>query len=80
MNKEQLLEKFKLMFPSWAPHIASYKKIGSKTLAIEFNIGPVKKVSRVFLYNNPDNWQFGTKLWRKRPKKMKKKPRKNSTS
>ena len=46
----------------------SYKKIGSKCLAIRFNNG----TSRVFLFENPNNWHFGTKLWRKRPDKFEK--------
>lgn len=77
MNKDQLFEAFTELFPDWAKKASSYKKIGSKTLAIKFIISVeenmVNEVSRVFLYNDPNNWQFGTKLWRKRPKRLQKK-------
>lgn len=77
MNKEQLFEAFKELFPDWAKKATSYKKIGSKTLAINFvtsvDENTACEESRVFLYNNPNNWQFGTKLWRKRPEKLQKK-------
>lgn len=78
MSKEQLFEKFTEMFPEWAERVVNYKKIGSKCLAIKFiqfgeTVTDQTEISRVFLYDNPDNWQFGTKLWRKRPKRLKKK-------
>ena len=79
MSKEQLYEAFTELFPDWAQIATSYKKIGSKTLAIEFTefMGNVEiKTSRVFLYNDPNNWQFGTKLWRKRPENRVKKEEK----
>ena len=77
MNKEQLFDAFKELFPDWAKKATSYKKIGSKTLAIKFvtsvEENKVNEESRVFLYNDPNNWQFGTKLWRKRPEHLQKK-------
>lgn len=77
MSKEQLFDAFKELFPDWAKKATSYKKIGSKTLTIKFEESvddeKVMETSRVFLYNDPNNWQFGTKLWRKRPEKMQKK-------
>lgn len=77
MNKEQLFDAFKELFPDWAKKKISYKKIGSKTLAIKFVTSvegnKVNEESRVFLYNDPNNWQFGTKLWRKRPEHLQKK-------
>lgn len=78
MNKEQIFEAFKELFPNWAARTMSYKKIGAKTLVIKFineNDGDKVK-SRVFLYIDPDNWQFGTKLWRKRPEHLTKKEEK----
>lgn len=66
MSKEKLYTAFEELFPDWAERVTSYKKIGSKCLAIKFNNG----TSRVFLFENLDNWQFGTKLWRKRPDKL----------
>lgn len=80
MNKEQLFEAFQQLFPEWAKKATTYKKIGSKTLAIKFE-EPVDdqkatETSRVFLYNDLNNWQFGTKLWRKRPERKEKKTKK----
>lgn len=71
MTKHELFMAFTGMFPNWADTAIGYKKIGSKTLAITFK-GDVSTYSRVFLYNDPDNWQFGTKLWRKRPDRLEK--------
>lgn len=63
MTKEVIFGKFAEMFPLIAPDVKSYKKIGSKTISIRMNNGK----TRTFLYNNPDNWNFGTKPWRKKP-------------
>lgn len=68
MSREELFAAFEELFPDWAKKATSYKKIGSKCLAIRFNNG----TSRVFLFENPNNWHFGTKLWRKRPDKAEK--------
>lgn len=79
MNKEELFKAFQELFPEWAKLATSYKKIGSKTLAITFDtwthpgLEEKKEVSRVFLYVDQNNWHFGTKLWRKRPEKIEKK-------
>lgn len=69
MSREELFAAFEELFPDWAKRATSYKKIGSKCLAIRFNNG----TSRVFLFENPNNWHFGTKLWRKRPDEAEKK-------
>lgn len=81
MNKEELFKAFVALFPNWETSVISYKKIGSKTLAIKFSRQSLleetdqndTEISRVFLYIDPNNWQFGTKLWRKRPDKLQKK-------
>lgn len=72
MNKEQLFDMFRAFFPEWAKYVIKYKKIASRTLAIWFKYKGVE-CSRVFLYIDQDNWQFGTKLWRKRPERLEKK-------
>lgn len=75
MSKEELMAAFRVLFPYWYVKVRHYKKIGSHTLAIQFvdNVdGKFCSYSRVFLYYGPDNWQFGTKLWRKRPAPIKK--------
>lgn len=69
MTKEQLFDAFKILFPNFVEGVKSYRKIGSKTIAIEFKEGK----SRVFLFVDNDNWHFGTKLWRKRPDVLTKK-------
>lgn len=63
MTKEFIFEKFKEMFPNYAEHVKSYKKIGSKTISLRMEDGS----TRTFLYNNPNNWNFGTRPWRKKP-------------
>lgn len=77
MNKDELFQVFHEMFPDYAKNVTSYKKTGSRTLAVKFKqeVDDQKEteVSRVFLYINPNNWQFGTKLWRKKPEHLKKK-------
>lgn len=75
MSKEQLFNVFADLFPDWARTAVSYKKVGSKTLAIKFvqfgdTVADKKEISRVFMYYSPNNWQFGTKIWRKRPDKI----------
>lgn len=74
MNKDELFEVFKDMFPNWVDKVVDYRKIGSRVLAITFKIeggnNTTGEVSRVFLYVSPENWQFGTKLWRKRPERL----------
>lgn len=80
MTKEELFDNFKILFPDQVNRVVSYKKIGSKSLAIRIakyitTSGAVSEDSdsRVFLYYDPNDWQFGTKLWRKRPERKKKK-------
>lgn len=70
MSKEELFKVFSCMFPEWGKMATRYKKIGSCVLAIWF-VDPEtgKEGSRVFFYRNRNNWQFGTKLWRKRPER-----------
>ncbi len=65
MSKEEIFNMFKVMFSDWAEFATGYHKIGSRCIAITFDDGG-HVCSRVFLYISADNWQFGTKLWRKR--------------
>lgn len=62
MNKDELYKAFLELFPHWEGEVEKYKKIGSKALQIRTRFR-----SYVFLYYDEKNWQFGTKLWRKRP-------------
>lgn len=67
MTGEDLYNAFKEMFPGYAEKTIAYKKIGSRTLSI---LTEISDKTFVFLYISDDNWQFGTKLWRKRPDKV----------
>lgn len=67
MSGEGLYKAFKEMFPDYAEKTIAYKKIGSRTLSI---LTEISDKTFVFLYISDDNWQFGTKLWRKRPDKV----------
>ena len=69
MSREELFAAFEELFPDWAKKATSYKKIGSKCLAIRFN----PPTSRVPICEPVYNWHFGTKLWRKRPDEAEKK-------
>ena len=69
MSERELIEKFMMMFPDWNRKAISYKQIGPRALVINYK----DKKSKVFLYYNDNNWQFGTKLWRRRPTKVEKK-------
>lgn len=75
MKKEELFTKFGEMFPNWAKRAYSYEKIGTNVLAIKFilhvEVNKVEEESRVFLYKGPDDWHFGTKLYRKNPRNNK---------
>lgn len=75
MSKEDLILEFERLFPNFAKRVTRYKKTGSKTLAMVIvdDQNPNIAKSRIFFYDNPDNWQFGTKLWRKRPERVPKK-------
>lgn len=67
MTKTDIFNIFKVMFPEWAKYVTGYKKIGGRVIAIKYDMGEGKRGSLVFLYIDQNNWQFGTKLWRKRP-------------
>lgn len=64
MTKDELFEEFKKLFPIQAASTIEYKKVGSKTIAVKLK----NRDNRLyFLYNNPYNWNFGTKPWRAKP-------------
>lgn len=69
MRKNDIVLKFEEMFPKWAKKVDDYKKLGNNAITIYFKDG----TSRVFLYISKNNWQFGTKLWRKRPEFLERK-------
>ena len=63
MTKNDIYEKFSVMFPLLEIQCEDYKKIGSKTIAIYLNDGTRLN----FLYYSDTNWNLGTKTWRKQP-------------
>lgn len=80
MTDEELLEKFKEFFQEYEALVRTYKRIGSRALALTL----VDDESLVWLYIDDHNWQFGTKLWRKPPENVnrtfKERDRRESTS
>lgn len=69
MTRLDIYKGFEDLFPDWVEKVESYKKVGSKTISLKMKNGR----SLVFLYNNPNNWNFGTKPWRKKPEPIQKK-------
>lgn len=63
MKKEEIFDHFVELFPDYARHVKTYKKLGSKMISLETEIGE----RLTFLYMGKDNWNFGTKPWRRKP-------------
>lgn len=59
-------DAFKTMFPKMVEKVHHYKMLGKDAIAIFWN--DEKQKSLVFLYKSPEDWQLGTKLYRKAPK------------
>lgn len=57
------------LFPDYINRVESYKKIGSKSIKIKMNKENISDPDRylIFLYNDPWDWTFGTKVWRRKP-------------
>lgn len=68
MSKSDIFNYFQAMFPDLSTAVISFKKIGSKTISLNMRNGK----SLVFLYSDKDNWNLGTKQWRKRPEPIRK--------
>lgn len=67
MRKEEIFDYFVELFPQHYEHVVSYKKLGSKMISLQMDNG-----SRLtFLYMGKDNWNFGTKPWRRKPDPLK---------
>lgn len=65
MNARTLYQTFKGMFPDIAEDCNSYKRMGSRAIAVYLKSGK----SLIFMYTNENNWNLGTKYWRKMPSK-----------
>ena len=68
MRKEDIYKVFTNMFPEYEDRVVSYRKIGSKMIGLEMEGG--LKLS--FLYMGHNNWNLGTKPWRKKPTPLRK--------
>ena len=77
MKTLELMNKFSEMFPQYgkADKIERYDRIGKDALKITFKSG----VQRVFLYRDPENWIFGTRLYWQRPKNERNEGGKNTS-
>ena len=64
MSELDLLQKFHELFPNHAQNLESYTRTGANILSIRLKN---TDKSLVFLYNNEQNWTFGTKLYRRVP-------------
>lgn len=67
MTRDNIWDGFCKLFPDWAKHVESYRKIGSKTIELTMD---TEKKKLIFLYNDPWDWTFGSKVWRVRPRKQ----------
>jgi hypothetical protein len=72
MTRDNIWDGFCKLFPDYVKHVESYRKIGSKTIELTMDTadenGEKKKL--IFLYNDPWDWTFGSKVWRARPRKQ----------
>lgn len=71
---KELMTAFETHFPDWAANVEAYRPFQRDAIIILFNGGK----SRIFFYKSPEDWSFGTKLYRARPdrKKLKNKEEK----
>lgn len=70
MTKDNIWEGFVKLFPDYVGKVESYVKIGSKSIKLKMKTpegAPEKYL--IFLYNDPWDWTFGSKIWRSKPKK-----------
>lgn len=71
MVLDNIWNGFTELFPDYVDKVEGYKKIGSKSIKLKMKTpegAPEKYL--IFMYNDSNDWTFGTKVWRKRPKPM----------
>lgn len=68
MVVDNIWNGFTELFPGYVDKVESYKKIGSKSIKLKMKTpeGASDKFL-IFLYNDPNDWTFGTKVWRRKP-------------
>lgn len=64
---KELVKAFETLFPEWKDTVREYRSFQRDILIIIMNDGS----SKIFLYKNPKDWSFGTKLYRAEPGKKK---------
>ena len=62
---KELSEAFERMFPDWVPNVKDYKAFQRDVIVVILESGQ----SLVFMYKSPQDWSFGTKLYRAKPRK-----------
>lgn len=72
MQRDNIWDGFVKLFPNYVDRVESYQKIGSKSLKLKIKTpeGEPEKYL-IFLYNDPWDWTFGTKVWRSKPRRFK---------
>lgn len=69
LTVQELAVKFYQYFPEWMDMVRDVERIGPCAISIKLNSG----TSLVWLWVNEDDWQLGTRLWRRPPKKVEQK-------
>ena len=68
MEKAGLWWGFTELFPNYVDKVESFKKVGSKTLKLKMKTDDGSDKHLFFLYNDPWDWTFGSKVWRTKPR------------
>lgn len=69
MKVDNIWNGFCKLFPDYVDKVESHKKIGSKSIKLKMKTEDGSDKHLIFLYNDPWDWTFGTKVWRTRPRK-----------
>ena len=72
MQRDNIWEAFKNLFPDWEEKVESYKKIGSKSIKLKIKRPEGEEPKYlIFLYNDPWNWTYGSNIYRRKPRPVK---------
>lgn len=69
MKGAEIFQEFCTLFPDYAEAADGYKKIGSKTIKLEFTDNGKALKPLIFMYKGDNDWTFGTRVWRRKPVK-----------
>lgn len=75
LTVQELAVKFYQLFPEWMDIVQDVERIGPCSISIKLRGG----ISLVWLWVNEDDWQLGTRLWRRPPKSVEKKWKKEKS-